>query len=70
MSDIPNVTPFWQRLPLFFRYPLHVEPLLYMLVLSFLAVPFSTAVYGVRLRGLLKGYSASPPPPVCRSSGL
>lgn len=38
MSDIPNVTPFWQRLPLFFRYPLHVEPLLYMLVLSFATV--------------------------------
>ncbi len=29
-----NVTPFWQRLPLFFRYPLHWQPLLYMALLS------------------------------------
>jgi hypothetical protein len=35
----------------------------YMLLLSFLAVPFSTEFYGVRLRGLLKVSSGSPPPP-------
>ena len=34
LSDEADITPFWQRLPLFFRYPLHPEPLLYMLVLS------------------------------------
>ncbi len=34
-SVIPaKVTPFWQRVPLFFRYPLHLEPLLYMALLS------------------------------------
>ncbi len=33
-SEKPEVTPFWQRLPLFFRYPLHIEPLLYMAVLA------------------------------------
>jgi hypothetical protein len=33
-SDVPNITPFWQRLPLFFRYPLHWEPLFYMVLLS------------------------------------
>jgi hypothetical protein len=33
-SEMPEVTPFWQRLPLFFRYPLHWEPLLYMAVLA------------------------------------
>ena len=41
---------------------------IYMLVLSFLAVPFSTEFYGVRLRGLLKVSPpvppAPPPPPV------
>ena len=36
---------------------------IYMLVLSFLAVPFSTEFYGVRLRGLLKVSSAIPQPP-------
>ena len=30
----PAITPFWQRLPLFFRYPFHAEPLLYMVALS------------------------------------
>lgn len=34
VSDVPNVVPFWQRLPLFFRYPLHSEPLLYMGLLA------------------------------------
>ena len=29
-----HITPFWQRIPLFFRYPLHPEPLLYMLLLA------------------------------------
>lgn len=38
MSDVPEITPFWQRLPLFFRYPLHVEPLLYMFLLSLATV--------------------------------
>ena len=38
---------------------------IYMLVLSFLAVPFATEFYGIRLRGLLKVTSAPaiPPPP-------
>lgn len=36
---------------------------IYMLLLSFLAVPFSTEFYGIRLRGLLKVSSAIPPPP-------
>jgi len=34
VSEAPDVTPFWQRLPLFFRYPLHWEPLLYMGLLA------------------------------------
>jgi len=34
ISEAPDVIPFWQRLPLFFRYPLHWEPLLYMGVLA------------------------------------
>jgi len=34
LSDEADILPFWQRLPLFFRYPLHIEPLLYMLVLA------------------------------------
>lgn len=34
LAAAPNVTPFWQRLPQFFRYPLHPEPLLYMGFLS------------------------------------
>jgi hypothetical protein len=34
-SEVPNILPFWQRLPRFFLYPLHLEPLLYMLFLSF-----------------------------------
>ena len=33
-TEVPVITPFWQRIPLFFRYPLHLEPLLYMAVLS------------------------------------
>lgn len=33
-SEVPDVTPFWQRLPLFFRYPLHWEPLAYMAFLA------------------------------------
>ncbi|MEI7430878.1 MAG: hypothetical protein WCL27_10515 [Betaproteobacteria bacterium] len=33
-TDVPNIAPFWQRLPLFFRYPLHWEPLFYMVLLS------------------------------------
>ena len=33
-SEVPAITPFWQRIPRFFRYPLHLEPLLYMAVLS------------------------------------
>ena len=32
--ESPAITPFWQRLPLFFRYPFHAEPLLYMVALS------------------------------------
>ena len=38
---------------------------IYMLLLSFLAVPFATEFYGTRLRGLLKVTStpAMPPPP-------
>ena len=36
---------------------------IYMLLLSFLAVPFSTEFYGLRLRGLLKVSPAIPPPP-------
>ena len=34
LSDEVDILPFWQRLPLFFRYPLHLEPLFYMLVLA------------------------------------
>ena len=34
LSDEADILPFWQRLPLFFRYPLHLEPLLYMLLLA------------------------------------
>jgi hypothetical protein len=30
LSSKLDITPFWQRLPNFFRYPLHWEPLLYM----------------------------------------
>ena len=33
-AEVPAITPFWQRIPRFFRYPLHLEPLLYMAVLS------------------------------------
>ena len=33
-AEIPVITPFWQRMPRFFGYPLHWEPLLYMVVLS------------------------------------
>jgi tetratricopeptide (TPR) repeat protein len=33
--EVPDILPFWQRLPRFFLYPLHLEPLLYMLFLSF-----------------------------------
>lgn len=33
-GEAPVIPPFWQRTPLFFRYPLHWEPLLYMLLLS------------------------------------
>ena len=33
-AEVPAITPFWQRMPHFFRYPLHVEPLLYMAMLS------------------------------------
>ena len=33
-AEVPAITPFWQRMPRFFRYPLHLEPLLYMAVLS------------------------------------
>jgi tetratricopeptide (TPR) repeat protein len=33
-TDVPSIAPFWQRLPLFFRYPLHWEPLFYMALLS------------------------------------
>ena len=32
--EVPDIKPFWQRIPLFFRYPLHAEPLLYMAALS------------------------------------
>ncbi len=27
---VPEITPFWQRMPKFFLYPLHTEPLIYM----------------------------------------
>lgn len=33
-DEAPVILPFWQRAPQFFRYPLHWEPLLYMLLLS------------------------------------
>lgn len=33
-AEVPVITPFWQRMPYFFRYPLHVEPLLYMVLLA------------------------------------
>lgn len=33
-TEAPDITPFWQRLPRFFRYPLHWEPLLYMGLLA------------------------------------
>lgn len=33
-AEVPAITPFWQRMPHFFRYPLHVEPLFYMAMLS------------------------------------
>ncbi|HEY5291718.1 MAG TPA: hypothetical protein VIJ43_05325 [Burkholderiales bacterium] len=29
-----NITPFWQRIPKFFRYPFHTEPLLYSALLA------------------------------------
>jgi hypothetical protein len=32
--EVPDIQPFWQRLPRFFLYPLHLEPLAYMLFLS------------------------------------
>lgn len=34
VAEAPDITPFWLRLPLFFRYPLHWEPLLYMGLLA------------------------------------
>ena len=34
VEEAPVITPFWQRIPRFFRYPLHLEPLLFMAVLS------------------------------------
>ena len=33
-AEVPVITPFWQRMPRFFCYPMHWEPLLYMVVLS------------------------------------
>jgi hypothetical protein len=33
-SEVPDILPFWQRMPRFFSYPLHWIPLLYMLFLS------------------------------------
>ncbi|MDR0441598.1 MAG: outer membrane protein assembly factor BamD [Candidatus Accumulibacter sp.] len=33
-SEVPDIQPFWQRLPRFFSYPLHMKPLTYMLLLS------------------------------------
>ena len=33
-AEMPSITPFWQRLPLFFRYPFHAGPFFYMLLLS------------------------------------
>ncbi|MFT3848025.1 MAG: hypothetical protein QM739_04930 [Propionivibrio sp.] len=33
-AEVPVITPFWQRIPRFFRYPLHIEPLFYMAVLA------------------------------------
>ena len=33
-SEIPDIQPFWQRIPKFFLYPMHVEPLLYIVFLS------------------------------------
>src|ERR1035437_4463058 len=33
-SEVPDITPFWLRLPLFFRYPLYWEPVLYMALLA------------------------------------
>lgn len=33
-AEAPAIAPFWQRLPSFFRYPLHWEPLLYMGLLA------------------------------------
>ena len=33
-AEVLEVTPFWLRIPIFFRYPLHFEPLLYMVFLS------------------------------------
>ena len=33
-AEVPVIAPFWQRIPLFFRYPLYLEPLLFMAVLS------------------------------------
>ena len=33
-SEIPDIQPFWQRMPKFFLYPMHVEPLLYIVFLS------------------------------------
>lgn len=33
-TGAPDIAPFWQRLPVFFRYPLHWEPLLYMSLLA------------------------------------
>jgi len=33
-QELPDIQPFWQRLPRFFLYPLHLEPLLYIAFLS------------------------------------
>ncbi|MDR2451017.1 MAG: hypothetical protein LBE85_04430 [Candidatus Accumulibacter sp.] len=41
-SEVVEIQPFWQRMPYFFLYPLHFEPLVYLLLLS-----------GVTLLGLL-----------------
>ena len=34
VTEVPDIPPFWTRLPQFFLYPLHLEPLLYLFLLS------------------------------------
>ena len=46
-----KITPFWQRIPKFFRFPFHAEPLLYaaFLALASLLDLFLPHLFGMSL---------------------